>query len=264
MAKKNMSFLPEEYLERRAVRRTNITCMLLFVIVMGGLVTGYLFTDWKRQEVRQQQAMVNQQFTEAARRLEQLEQLQTRKEQMLRKANVTSALVERVPRSLLLAELINNMPRTLSLLEFELETKKIRDTRQPRTSLERRRQEMERDQDKEQVRVPETEMGVILVGVAPTDVEVAQFMTALSQHELFHDLSLQYSEETTIEQQKMRRFQIAMKVSRDVDFEQMEPTQRKRVLEQNPMSDEVQIELPENLRESNDTVAPVSDTQQQD
>ena len=54
----------------------------------------------------------------AAQRIEQFNQLQGQKEKMLRKAKVTSVLIERIPRSVILAELINHMPGTLSLLEF--------------------------------------------------------------------------------------------------------------------------------------------------
>lgn len=273
MAKKNMSFLPEEYLERRAARRTNITCIVLFIIVMGGVVAGYFVTDWKRAEVRERQLAVNAQFEEAARRLEQLEQLQSRKQQMIRKANITSALVERIPRSLLLAEMINHMPEPLSLLEFELETRTLRSGTQPRSSLQRQRQAMQKKdaEEDQQVQVPETEMGIQLVGVAPTDVEVSQFMTSISQHALFYDVSLQYSEETSIESQKMRKFQINLKVNQSVDFQRMEAPNVQRTLDHNPMSDQVPIAPPEmdapsrdEGQDASDGAMPITDTFQEE
>jgi len=265
MAKhKNMSFLPEDYLQRRAARRTNILCLVLFVIVMGGVVGGYLFTDWQRREVQQRQQRVTQRFEQAARRLEQLDQLQRQKEQMLHKARVTSALVERIPRSLLLAELINHMPTQLSLLELELETEVVREKEQPRTSLARRRQRMQEQEEAEQDRVdlPETIMNLHLVGVAPTDVEVAQFMTALSRHPMFIDLNLQFSEETTVEQNKMRKFQIQMTVNQQVDLAGIEPTRVKRGLKQDPMAETVDITPPSELMQPSGDVQPASDEAQ--
>ena len=262
---KNMSFLPEDYLQRRAARRTNILCIALFIIVMGGVVGGYLFTDWQRREVQAHQQRVAQQFEQAARRLEQLEQLQEQKQQMLHKARVTSALVERIPRSLLLSELINHMPTQLSLLELELETEVVRQTSQARTSLARRRERMKDEaKEKEQrVEVPETSMGLHLVGVAPTDVEVAQFMTALSRHPMFVDLNLQFSEETTVEQNKMRKFQIQMQVNQQVDLASMKPTRVKRGLKQDPMSETVQIDPPSEMISSGGDVQPASDNPNQ-
>jgi len=259
---KNMSFLPEDYLQRRAARRTNVLCIVLFVVIMGGVVGGYFFTDWQRREVQKHQQRVNQRFEEAARRLEQLEQLQQQKQQMMHKARVTSALVERIPRSLLLAELINHMPTQLSLLELEMDTEVVRKGNQPRTSLARRRKQMKNKEnaEKKHVEVPETSMSLALTGVAPTDVEVARFMTALSQHPMFVDLNLRVSEETTIEQNKMRKFQIEMKVNQGVDMAKVEPTRVKRGLKQDPMSETVQIAPDGQMVTPDANVTPASDS----
>ncbi len=126
---KNMSFLPEDYLEKRTQRRTNVICLALFVVVMSGVIGAFFVTDAQSSELRKREIGVNQRFEEAAKRIEQFEQLQKNKQAMLRKAKITSVLIERVPRSIVLAELINNMPTTLSLLEMELETRVIKPRR---------------------------------------------------------------------------------------------------------------------------------------
>ncbi|MFA9476907.1 PilN domain-containing protein [Phycisphaerales bacterium AB-hyl4] len=250
----NMSFLPEDYLERRAARRTNILCLTLFGIVMVGLVGAYVVSGRHDAEVRELHRQVNLEFEEAARRIEQLEQLQQQKKQMIHKAQVTGVLLERVPRSLLMAELINHMPATLSLTEMDLETRELRTTTRPRTAIEREQQRLaSRSKANDmfsQIEVPETEMTVNLVGVAPTDVEVARFMTALGRHNMFYDVNLLFSEQTTISEQRMRQFRIELKVNQDVDFDAMEPTLVSRELKQNPMGSRLQID------ESGELVAP--------
>lgn len=240
---RNMSFLPEDYLERRAARRTNLVCITLFVVIVGGVIGAYGMTYQRASEIRQDHEQVDADFRAAAERLEQLEELQTRKQRTIHKAEVSSALVERVPRSLLLAELINHMPMELSLLEFELETRVVRRSQRPRTSLERRREQLSRQQQEQEqrVEVPETEMNLHIEGVAPTDVEVAQFMTALSRHEMFTAPDLQYSEQTRIEDETMRRFRIAMQVDQSIDLEQMEPTRVQRGLDHDPMAEEIEF-----------------------
>lgn len=255
---KNTSFLPEDYLDKRAARRTNVVCLVLFILVMGGVVGAFFVTGMKRTEVRALQAQVNRQFEEAAARLEQLEDLQARKEEMLRKAKVTSVLVERVPRTLLLAELINHMPATLSLLEFELETKVVRSGPQPRTSLEREKARLAKQAEPE-VQVPETEVTLSLIGVAPTDVEVAQFMTSLSKHELFNDVGLQFSEQTTINDQPMRKFRLALQLRQEVDVQEIEPTKIARQLKQNPMDDQIRIDGSGQFVPTGQAAVPVSD-----
>ena len=85
-----MSFLPEDYLERRNQRRTNVISLSLFVVVMSGVIAAFLVTDKKRIEVRAQKQQIDTDFAEAAKRLQQLDQLQERKQQMMRKAKVTA------------------------------------------------------------------------------------------------------------------------------------------------------------------------------
>ena len=39
-----ISFLPDDYLERKAQRRASLICGVLFIMVMGGLIANMLFT----------------------------------------------------------------------------------------------------------------------------------------------------------------------------------------------------------------------------
>ena len=240
-----MSFLPEDYLERRAQRRTNVMSLVLFVVVMGFIVGAYFITDRERDDVRRQQSQVNGQFEDAARRLEQLDQLQARKDQMIHKAKVTAVLLERIPRSLVLAELINNMPATLSLLEFELKTRATKAPATARTALDKlkkQRQKLEEAGPGNEPRIAPTETSIEMVGVAPTDVQVAQFMSALGRSELFRDVSLSVSEQMTIDERPMRRFRIEMKLQQDADVETLKPRLVEGGLRQDPMSNTIQID----------------------
>jgi len=142
--------------------------------------------------------------------------------------------------------LINHMPATLSLLEFELDTKKVRNSSRPRTALEREKLNIQSRQSQEQdsqiVDITPTELNICMVGVAPTDVEVSHFMSALSSHSLFNDVNIQFSEQVSIEAKNMRKFRIELLVNQDVNVESMEPTMVRRGLNQNPMSDKIQID----------------------
>jgi len=235
------SFLPEEYLEKKLERRTNFICLTLFVVVMGGVIAAFFVTDRQRRELRAQQASINEEFHEAAQRLQQLEKLEQQKQEMMRKARLTADLVERLPRSLILAELVNRMPASLSLLEVDMQSKTIRTAAPPRSKLEavkKSRQAQKQTPDRTQ----KTRIDMTLVGLAPTDVQVARFMTALSQCAMFEDLNLRYSQETSVEDQTMRRFRLDMRVNEQLDPRRFEPTLVDRSkLKQNPMDSKVQI-----------------------
>ena len=234
------SFLPEDYLQKRIDRRTNVICIVLFVIVLTSLVGVYVVKGRTSAEVAQTEARVNERIQEAAERLKQLEKLQARKRRMIQKARVTSALMERVPRSTLLAELINHMPESLSLLELNLKTKARSNSARPSTAMERRRLEGSRE-DSFKVEVKPKRITFNLVGVAPTDVEVSKYMTALGAYKLFADVSLEYSEETTIDKQRMRKFQVHVKVADDVTVGDIKPTKIARDLEKNPMDEKMEL-----------------------
>ncbi len=239
----DMSFLPEDYLERRNQRRTNIFTLSLFVVVMSGVIGAFLVTDKQRIEVRAQKLQIDADFAEAAKRLEQLDELQERKKQMMRKAKVTAVLLERVPRSLLLAELINNMPTTLSLTEMELETRALKNNRShASTAMDRARAKTAAADAPNLPQIQATQVDIELTGVAPTDVQVAQFMTALGQAELFTDVNLVYSEEMTLNDRAMRKFNIEMKLNGEINVHDMEPILVPRALKQNPMANTIHID----------------------
>jgi Tfp pilus assembly protein PilN len=238
--KPDMSFLPEEYVERRAERRTNFIMITLFVVVMGSIFAAFVVTDRQRSEVKRMQQVVDAQFEEAAKRLEQLDKLQAQSEQMLRKGEMTNKIRERIPRSNLLAELINNMPPTLSLLELNLETKAVRNQPKPTTAMQAARQKgASKAPAVAKVEEPEiaaTDIKLDLVGVASTDVQVAGFMTALENSAMFKDMNLVYSEEIRIEDQRLRKFRLEVHLNQNVDLTQFRPLMVRRELPHNPMN----------------------------
>lgn len=238
----NNSFLPEDYLQKKIATRTNAICVTLFGLVMAGVVAAFLVTDRQRGEVRALQSQVNEQFQEAARRIEQLEELQADKSLMKQRAKVAEVLIERVPRSVILAELTNRMPATLSLLEFNMDTKVIRGSTRPRTAIQRAAQRKQKNRKKlanaNDLQMKPTELRLILTGVAPTDLEVSQFMAMLNQHELFQDIQLLYSEGTEIHDQSMRKFKLEMLLNQNASLGRKDVADE---LAMDPMGDTIQI-----------------------
>ncbi len=241
------SFLPEDYLQNRIHRRTNLNCLTLFVIVMAGIVGAFLVTNQQRVEVLRQQLQVDEDFEQAATRLEQLKNLQDRKQRMLQKAKVTAMLLERVPRSNILAELINNMPDLVSLVDLELETKVDKTQRhKPRTSLEAAKQnarrgrtrgkKADRDEGQTPLVVP-TRVIITLTGTAATDVDVADYMTSLGRSPLFEMVNLLFSEQILIDDEHVRKFKVEMLLNQDLPMSDFEPKLVKRNLRGATLSD---------------------------
>ena len=235
-----LSFLPEDYVAKRVELRTNLICLSLFAVVLAAVIGAYIATSRHRAEIREQRALVNEEYAEAARRLEQLDELQRRKAKMLRKAQVTGTLLEPVPRTFLLADLINRMPPTLSIFDLKLTSEKKRvktSFRRDRSALANRKQaKTGKDQEGKPLPPPppQTIVDLVMIGVAPTDVQVAQYMTTLARSELLSEVNLVYSEESVLQDTTLRRFRIEMRVDPEADMRRIEPVERPR-LKGNPM-----------------------------
>ncbi len=238
-------FLPQEYIDKRIERRTNFISLTLFVIVMGTVIAAYMVTDQQRVMRKQEMQQVAEEFNRAAEQIEELENLKDQKAKMLNKAEVTSMLKERPNRTLLLSELINRMPPTLSLLNFDMSTETPRRATVERTSMDRGRNQARRragsDDDSDQPQVQPSQVKIEIVGVAPTNAELSQFLSAVRRCALFKDANIALSEQTRIEEKPMYRFRMVMEVDQEVDLTRYEPIKVERGLRQNPMDPEMEF-----------------------
>ena len=250
----NASFLPEDYLARKAERRTNLICLVLFAVVMLGVFLAFVVTNQKWSQVKRDQMTINSSYQTVAEEIRELTELEEQKGEMLHKAELAAALVERVPRSILLAELVNRMPDRLSLLEFELTSEKIKpairrttsneeDEQEERLGARRGKTKEEASKEATKIRPPRYRVSVALVGVAPTDMEVSQYLAELNTYVLFEDVTLEYSEEKEIEGQIMRQFEIRLKLDPDADVRHVDPLAKPRGV-RNPMTDELKFTTP--------------------
>jgi len=74
-----------------------------------------------------------------------------------------------------------------------------------------------------QPQITRYEVALSVEGLAPTDVQVAQYMTDLGACELLSDVSLVFSEETPMDGLVMRRFKIEMTLDDEADARLIEP-----------------------------------------
>ncbi len=243
----NASFLPEDYLEQKAERRTNLISLTLFAIVMVAVFAAFLVTNRQWTQVIEAQRDINKRFQDVAVEIERLQELEKQQENMLSTAALATALVERVPRSVLLWELIDRMPARLGLMEFELKSDLVRDVKAPPPTgptkgkgTPRRATVSRPAATEEKVEAPKYKVEVRLVGLAPTDSEVSQYLTALKNFDLLADVQLRSTEEITVNEQPTRKFVIAMLLNPAVDARHLQPTAHGKRLDDS-MSDELRL-----------------------
>ena len=229
MANNNPSFLPDDYLERKAQRRTNFTCASLFLVVMGAIGAAFVVTERLMKQIEQQHAATESEYAGAAKRIDQVKELQTRQRTMAGQAELTASLLEKVPRSLVLAEVTNSLPPGASLLDVSLTSKLRPPPPAPKapTAIEAAKaKKAAKDGSKDakpaappppQPRIYDATMKI--TGAASSDLQVAQFINTLAKSPLFQDVNLLVSEQFEHEGRTVRRFQLDVKLDSDARAE---------------------------------------------
>lgn len=207
-----LSFLPEDYLEKKLRRRTNAILGTLFLVVIVA-IGGTLF--WKEKltrELTKRRAQLDQRMAEAARPIDQFKQMQAKQQTLAHQAELTASLLERVPRSFLLAEITNGIPAGVSLLDLAMDSKlRVTPTAAaPKTAFQQRQAELNVAATPPPAQPRVYDVSMKLTGVAGTDVQVAQFISKLDRSTLFKEVNLLISDEFKQGNETMRRFQIEL------------------------------------------------------
>src|SRR5688500_6806224 len=139
---------------------------------------------------------------------------------MAHQAELTSSLLEKVPRSFILAEITNGMPDGVSLLDLHLESKVITTVGAPaaKTAFELRKAEVEGPKAVPAAPIRTYDVTMRTTGIAENDVQVSQFIRKLNKSTLLKDVNLMYTDEFAPGQKdgpRLRKFQIELKLNPD-------------------------------------------------
>lgn len=222
-----------------------MTLLVVFTVVMVGIVSAFMVTSQQWNEVRRQQRVIDASYAEEQVKLTQLRQLEEQRAELVDKAEVTTALIDRVPRSVLMAELVTRMPSRVTLLELDLVSKRIRATTPPvptggaqgrasggvrsisgstRTAAPQRGATRGRPgaqpaaaEARPRVEPPRFESTLTLVGVATVNNDIADYLSALKDCPLLQNVELSFIQTTVIDSVERRKFEIQARLRADAD-----------------------------------------------
>jgi Tfp pilus assembly protein PilN len=229
-APNELSFLPDDYLERKRQRRTNVICAALFTAVMGTIGTTFSFSERSLRAVEREHMAIESEYTDAAKRIEQVQQLLTKQRTMARQAEITASLLEKVPRSNVLAEITNGLPSGVSLTDFVLESKKRQAAPAPTGSAAQNNTfQVKSAAQSAAPAAPEPQKYDVCMkigGLASTDVQVAQLITKLNRCHIFKDVNLLITDtfQPTPGGDAIRKFQIELTLNPDADVQTLKDT----------------------------------------
>jgi len=227
---KIINFLPGDHVEKRGRRQANLICLGLAAI--AALVLGSISTICMARAagVAGLRKLIDQQYHKAGQQINQLKELEQRKEGLLHKVELSADLLERVPRSHILARVTKALPPRTSIQIFAMsveEVEIVRETPPEGENTEKGQSagKAAKPGGKTKGRVPKVKVQrtrFALTGLAPTDLEVAELISRLDTDPIFEGVNLQFSEEFPYaEDVQMRRFKLSFWLS----------TEAKRILE---------------------------------
>ncbi|MDA0295707.1 MAG: PilN domain-containing protein [Planctomycetota bacterium] len=226
----NSGFLPDDYVEKKAERRMNVMAITLFILVMFGVTTAFMVTQKNWSGVRADRAVVNQRFIAANDQIAEMDAYELRVEQMVDKAHIAVGLVDTVPRSNLLAEIVLQMPTELSLTRFSLQTTEIKAAKvrpQAVATLGSKRNRGGAAASLEEAETVRPEprrwkSEVQLDGLAPSLDEVSRFIDALVTVPIFRRVRLDQTQEKEVDDRPMREFRVLFEIDPEADIRENE------------------------------------------
>ena len=224
------SFLPQDYVQRKSEARANFLGLFLFAAVMLMVVGAFAASNRRWQSVLNEEARINTESEQEQLKIAQLRELEKQREAMIEKAQVVSALIDPVPRSVLLAELHIRKPDDVTLMELKLESKRLqvataapaKQVRSLSSSAKRGAKEAPAEADTNKpAPAPQFEHIVSLVGVSTQNSTIADYIGSLKSCPLFTSVELQYIQETVLDEVTLRKFQLELRLRPDADARQL-------------------------------------------
>lgn len=223
------SFLPGDYIARKAAFRNNIITCCLFVMVMGATVGAFAVTHIQWRGLKHRYQEVTAACEAEKKKLSQLDTLRAQREEMMEKAQITATLVERVPRWAVLGEVDFRMPMTMRLDELNLkgtrtDTKAAAAAPKVKTlsgtvakSKAKGKGDKSDEPEKPKITAPTFSYALTVIGTAEENNDVADYIASLKASPVFKSVELTYIKDEKFEGTVLRKYEIVAALRNDVD-----------------------------------------------
>jgi len=206
-----IDFVPNDYIQQRESSRANLISLILLGIVMVGIGLTFSILKVRQKNVQSDLTVINTRMTKANEQILQLEQLTNKKNIMMKTALLTAELLEPVPRSLILASLTNSLPAGASLLEVKIVAKEVKMPAKTTTQYE---DASNKTDTKTEQKITNTNIDI--TGIAFSDIDVANYIAALTGSVLLDKVGLVESKERKIDNTNLREFKLKAVIKRNL------------------------------------------------
>ena len=217
----NINFVPDDYVQSNESRRANLMCLVLFSVVMAALGGSFATIKIRQKACSAEESLVNAKMARMQEAIQKFEELQARRKEMMKTALTTAELLEPVPRSVVLASLTNNLPTGVSLVKLNViqqdpgkGTTRRRKTPNNKYQAAKGQSGAESDSKLSPEQRLETHMDI--EGMAPSDLQVADYIERVGNSVLLDNIALVESVEKKIEDTAFRHFKLTAMLARQV------------------------------------------------
>ncbi|MCC7351865.1 MAG: PilN domain-containing protein [Phycisphaerales bacterium] len=199
---RELEFLPEWY--PRIFRRRRLVMLQAWMVLTFALgLAGWSFLCGRNvKSARAELSTLKGDMSKTDMDLKKLDQLLELKRQWRLQDQVIARLGVHVPSARLIAALESVMPPEMALLNLAVET-----VEQPRS--------VAKPNGKSEI-VVDRQIKIRMLGVAPTDVDLANFMTRLTAERYFEQVSMSYAKERQERGHVMREFEVVFVVNLNI------------------------------------------------
>lgn len=215
----DMNFVPEDYTQNSESRRTNFLYLALLGLVMVALGGSFMTIKLRQRAFRIKGRLVDAKVAQAHEDINRFEQLQENRKVMMKAALTTMQLLEPVPRSVLLASLTNSLPLGVSLVRLNLiqkEPKQAGNLAAPANKYREAQAKKATTAQAEVTREKLLETHIDIDGLAPSDRQVAAYITRLRSTSLLDNVALVEIKEHKVEDRTFRKFKLTAILRKDV------------------------------------------------
>ncbi len=218
----NINFVPDDYVQSNESRRANLMCLVMFGVAMAALGGSFVTIKIRQRACSTEESLVNAKMVKMQEAIQKFEELQAKRKEMMKTALTTAELLEPVPRSVLLASLTNNLPAGVSLVKLGLVQKDPGDGKNNRRRSSKDKYATAKSagataaaqakRSKEQ----RLETHMDIEGMAPSDIEVADYIERLGNSILLDNVALIESVEKKVEDTSYRHFKLKAMLAGEV------------------------------------------------
>jgi Tfp pilus assembly protein PilN len=221
-----INFVPDDYIQQRQSSRANSLYLILLVAVLCGIGATFSVLKMRQRSVQVELNELSRQLSQAKEQIAKLEELKSKNKTRLNVMMMTASLIEPVPRSILLACLTNNLPGGVSLTALNMEEKEPAKIAAPspapkpgtakKPAAGKPGPASAKAAPQTPPAPPEPEVTLTIQGLAPSDIEVANYIANLNTTVLFDQVQLVQSEERDVDGIKFREFRLTARIRPDL------------------------------------------------